>query len=52
MHRPTPLHRRIDYVAGVDRVEGRKIFVWGRAQLGDVLLAEAQILFVEPRRPD
>jgi acyl-coenzyme A thioesterase PaaI-like protein len=52
MHRPTPLNRRIDYVAGVDRVVGRKIFVWGSAHLGDVLLAEAKILFIEPRRAD
>jgi acyl-coenzyme A thioesterase PaaI-like protein len=49
MHRPTPLLQRIDYEAGVDRVEGRKIFVWGTAKLGDVLLAESQILFIEPR---
>jgi acyl-coenzyme A thioesterase PaaI-like protein len=52
MHRPTPLHRRIDYAAGVDRVEGRKIFVWGSAKLGEVLLAESQIVFIEPRRQD
>ena len=31
MVRPTPLFKRIDYEAGVDRVEGRKIFVWGKA---------------------
>jgi acyl-coenzyme A thioesterase PaaI-like protein len=49
MHRPTPLLQRIDYEAGVDRVEGRKIFVWGTAKLDDVLLAESQILFIEPR---
>jgi acyl-coenzyme A thioesterase PaaI-like protein len=49
MHRPTPLLERIDYEAGVDRVEGRKIYVWGTAKLGDVLLAESQILFIEPR---
>ncbi len=33
----------------MDRVEGRKIYVWGTAKLGDVLLAESQILFIEPR---
>jgi acyl-coenzyme A thioesterase PaaI-like protein len=49
MRRPTPLNRRIDYVAGVDRVQGRKIFVWGKASLGEVLLADAQILFIAPR---
>jgi acyl-coenzyme A thioesterase PaaI-like protein len=50
MLRPTPLHRRIDYAAGVERVEGRKIFVWGTAMLGGVLLAESQIVFIEPRQ--
>ena len=49
MHRPTPLLQRIDYEAGVERVQGRKIYVWGTAKLGDVLLAESQILFIEPR---
>jgi acyl-coenzyme A thioesterase PaaI-like protein len=50
MHRPTPLFQRIDYAAGVERVEGRKIYVWGTASFGEVLLAESQILFIEPRR--
>ncbi len=51
MVRPTPLYRRIDYAAGVDRVEGRKIFCWGTAHDGDTLLAEAQCLFIAPREP-
>jgi acyl-coenzyme A thioesterase PaaI-like protein len=50
MRRPTPLHQRIDYEAGLDRVDGRKIFVWGKATVNDVLLAECEILFIEPRR--
>jgi acyl-coenzyme A thioesterase PaaI-like protein len=49
MRRPTPLDRRIDYEAGLDRVNGRKIICWGRSYDGDALLAEAEILFVAPR---
>jgi acyl-coenzyme A thioesterase PaaI-like protein len=50
MLRPTPLNRRIDYAAGFARVEGRKIWCWATAKHGDVLLAEATILFISPRR--
>jgi len=50
MRRPTPLNHRIEYLAGVDRVEGRKIYVWGRSTISDVLLADCEILFIEPRR--
>jgi acyl-coenzyme A thioesterase PaaI-like protein len=49
MLRPTPLNRRIDYAAGVERVEGRKIFVWGTADCGGERLAEAEIVFIAPR---
>lgn len=49
MLRPTPLHKRIDYAAGVDRVEGRKIFVWGTAECDRIRLAEAEIVFIAPR---
>ena len=48
MVRPTPLHERIDYEAGVDRVEGRKIFVWGTADCDGVRLAECEIVFIAP----
>jgi hypothetical protein len=48
MLRPTPLHQRINYEAGVDRVEGRKIFVWGTAECEGTRLAEAQIVFIAP----
>ena len=54
MLRPTPLHKRIDYEAGIDRVEGRKIFVWGTAHCEGTRLAEAEIVFIAPkdgRRP-
>src|SRR5216110_2614792 len=40
MLRPTPLNRRIDYEAGVDRVDGRKIYVWAKSRDADTLLAE------------
>jgi acyl-coenzyme A thioesterase PaaI-like protein len=46
---PTPLFERIDYEAGVEKVEGRKIFCWGTAKAGDTLLAEASCLFISPR---
>jgi acyl-coenzyme A thioesterase PaaI-like protein len=46
---PTPLFERIDYEAGVDRVEGRKIWCWGTAKAGDHLLAEATCLFISPK---
>ena len=48
MLRPTPLHKRIDYEAGVDRVEGRKIFVWGTAACEGERLAECEIVFIAP----
>ena len=49
MIRPTPLNRRIDYEAGIDRVEGRKIFVWGTADCDGERLAEASIVFIAPK---
>ena len=49
MRRPTPLNTRIDYEAGVTRVSGRRIVCWGRSTAEDVLLAEAEGIFVTPR---
>jgi hypothetical protein len=49
MLRPTPLNTRIDYEAGVDRVDGRKIYVWARSRDADTLLAEAEIVFIAPK---
>ena len=49
MIKPTPLNVRIDYEAGLDRVEGRKIWCWGTAKHGDELLAETSILFIASR---
>lgn len=45
----TPLHRRIDYEAGVQSVEGRKVTAWGRSHCDGVLLAEATGIFIVPR---
>ncbi|MEL7209814.1 MAG: hypothetical protein AAGK32_16540 [Actinomycetota bacterium] len=45
---PTPLYRRIDYTAGVESTEGRKIHCWGRSHDGDRLLAEATCVFITP----
>jgi hypothetical protein len=49
MLRPTPLLRRIDYEAGVDRVDGRKIYVWAHSTCDGERLAEAEIVFIAPR---
>ena len=46
MRRPTPLFKAIGYEAGVDRVDGRKIHVWGRSHCDGELLAEAEGIFV------
>lgn len=49
MLRPTPLHERIDYEAGFDRREGRKIWCWGKSWHGRELLSECSIVFIAPR---
>ncbi len=49
MIRPTPLNKRIDYEAGVEGVEGRKIHVWGTSSCEGDLLAEAAIVFIAPK---
>ncbi len=49
MRRPTPLFERIDYEAGLDRIEGRKVFMWGRSYCGGELLCEAEGIFIAPR---
>jgi acyl-coenzyme A thioesterase PaaI-like protein len=45
----TPLHRRIDYEAGVLSQEGRKVIAWGKSYLDGALLCEATGIFIEPR---
>jgi len=49
MLRPTPLLRRIDYEAHVDRTEGRKIWVNASSSCDGELLAEASIVFIAPK---
>jgi acyl-coenzyme A thioesterase PaaI-like protein len=49
MVRPTPLLQRIDYEGGVSRVEGRKIFTWGRARHNGELVAQAEGVFISPK---
>jgi acyl-coenzyme A thioesterase PaaI-like protein len=51
--RIVPIERELQIDAGVDRVEGRKIFVSGRLSDGDTLLTEADALFVrlKPGQP-
>jgi acyl-coenzyme A thioesterase PaaI-like protein len=46
---PTPLNRRLDLRGWIDHVEGRKRLIRGTASLDDVLLAEAEGLFIAPR---
>jgi acyl-coenzyme A thioesterase PaaI-like protein len=48
MRKPTPLRTRIDYEAGVTKVSGRRIVCWGRSTADDVLLAEAEGIFITP----
>jgi hypothetical protein len=48
MRRPTPLFRRIDYEAWVDRAEGRKIWVKATSAVAGELVADAEILFIAP----
>ena len=49
MRKPIPHNERIDYDAAVDRIEGRKLIVKGKALLGDEVLAEAEGLFITPK---
>ena len=45
----TPLHRRIDYEAGVQEQSGRKVIAWGKSFCDGELLAEATGIFIVPR---
>jgi acyl-coenzyme A thioesterase PaaI-like protein len=51
--RIVPIEKQLQVEAGVDHVEGRKIFVSGSLRDGDTLLTEAQGLFVllKPGQP-
>lgn len=48
-----PIEKELQFDAGVDNVDDRKIFVSGRLRDGDTLLTEAQALFVrlKPGQP-
>jgi acyl-coenzyme A thioesterase PaaI-like protein len=43
---PTPLNTEVRFVAGFDHSERRKTFILGTAHAGDVLVAEAEGVFV------
>jgi acyl-coenzyme A thioesterase PaaI-like protein len=42
-----PIEKELQFDAGIDRIDGRKIFVSGSLTDGDTLLAEADALFVK-----
>ena len=44
--RPTPLHTDLRFEAGIDRVDGRKIFTSGQLYADDELTAEAEGIFI------
>lgn len=48
-----PIEKQLQFDAGIDNVDGRKIFVSGRLRDGDTLLTEAEALFVrlKPGQP-
>jgi acyl-coenzyme A thioesterase PaaI-like protein len=48
-----PIEKELQFDAGIDHVDGRKIFVSGRLSDGDTLLTEADALFVrlKPGQP-
>ena len=45
----TPIEKELQVDAGVERVDGRKMFVEGRLLDGDTVLADAEALFVRLR---
>jgi predicted thioesterase len=44
--RPSPLHVTLRFEAGLDKVEGRKIYASGRMLSGETVTAEAEGLFI------
>jgi hypothetical protein len=48
--KPTPLATELRFDAGVDKVEGRKIYASGTVRVGDEVTAEAEGLFVSVNR--
>lgn len=51
MKKTTPLHTRIEYEAGVSKVDGRKISVWSRSTANGEVVGEAEALMITPRGP-
>jgi hypothetical protein len=51
MRKPTPLHTRIEYEAGVSEVDGRKVTVWSRSLANGEVVGEADALMITPRQP-
>ena len=49
MRARTPLRTTIHYEGGVDRTEGRKIFVWARSYANGELTAEAEAIMISPK---
>jgi acyl-coenzyme A thioesterase PaaI-like protein len=49
MRKRTPLRTTIHYEGGVDRVEGRKIFVWAKSFANGELTAEAEAIMITPK---
>jgi acyl-coenzyme A thioesterase PaaI-like protein len=47
--KPTPLHTELRWEAWVERVEGRRIVSKATVHAGDLLCAECEGLFVQPR---
>ena len=47
--RPTPLFQDLRFRAWVERVEGRRVMSRGEVWADDVLTAEAEGIFVQPR---
>ena len=50
--KPTPLNSVLSLKAWPDRVEGRKRIIKGTCHLGEILLSEAEGLFIAPRDGD
>jgi acyl-coenzyme A thioesterase PaaI-like protein len=44
-----PVEKKLQVDAGIERIDGRKIFVEGRITDGDTVLADAEALFVRLR---
>lgn len=50
--KPTPLETPLRFEAWTDRIDERKVLARGRCRVGDVVVSEAEGLFIRIRRPD